>query len=318
MKRLGKIGRMLLLPTLCLTIVLLAGCGQKSVEMNTIEVLHSDLAEDDCLSVTLVNASEVPVGSVIFEWYDKNDQEYRMNALSDDDILEPDSVRQILLPESAVSYECMPCDTEDGLNIGFYFLDRMDLEDGCILVIPPSDSDYDTRIIFAPGTEIETAKESVLAAISAADDGKPEDTLTSEEAEEAVRKLGFDSLTEMRMQEHPDLTVSIDYTVYPEEEPNREIYALYGYWYPDGDQNSLTYFSVSDMGVQWYSFDPEKGDVQTDNQRITGRVLQRYKLSDGRSFTVEGCALEVLTGLNVDTGWLTFNDDDTKYKHSND
>ena len=317
MKRLGKIGRMLLLPTLCLTIVLLAGCGQKSVEMNTIEVLRSDLAEDDWLSVTLVNASEVPVGSVIFEWYDKNDQEYRMNALSDDDILEPDSVRQILLPESAVSYECMPCDTEDGLNIGFYFLDRMDLEDGCILVIPPSDSDYDTRIIFAPGTEIETAKESVLAAISAAGDGKPEDTLTSEEAEEAVRKLGFDSLTEMRMQEHPDLTVSIDYTVYPEEEPNREIYALYGYWYPDGDQNSLTYFSVSDMGVQWYSFDPEKGDVQTDNQRITGRVLQRYKLSDGRSFTVEGCALEVLTGFNVDTGWLTFDDDDTKY-NSND
>ena len=297
MKRLGKIGRMLLLPTLCLTIVLLAGCGQKSAEMNTIEVLHSDLAEDDCLSVTLVNASEVPVGSVIFEWYDNNDQEYRMNALSDDDILEPDSVRQILLPESAVSYECMPCDTEDG----------------CILVIPPSDSDYDTRIIFAPGTEIETAKESVLAAISAAGDEKPEDTLTSEEAEEAVRKLGFDSLTEMRMQEHPDLTVSIDYTVYPEEEPNREIYALYGYWYPDGDQNSLTYFSVSDMGVQWYSFNPEKGDVQTDNQRITGRVLQRYKLSDGRSFTVEGSALEVL-----DTGWLTFDDDDTKYKHSND
>ncbi len=147
---------------------------------------------------------------------------------------------------------------------------------------------------------------------------KPEDTLTSEEAEEAVRKLGFHSLTEMRVQEHPDLTVSIDYTVYPEEEPNREIYALYGYWYPDGDQNSLTYFSVSDMGVQWYSFDPEKGDVQTDNQRITGRVLQRYKLSDGRSFTVEGSALEVLIGLNVDTGWLTFDDDGTKYKHSND
>lgn len=54
--------------------------------------------------------------------------------------------------------------------------------------------------------------------------------------------MGFHSLTEMRVQEHPDLTVSIDYTVYPEEEPNREIYALYGYWYPDGDQNSLTYF----------------------------------------------------------------------------
>lgn len=53
--------------------------------------------------------------------------------------------------------------------------------------------------------------------------------------------------------------------------------------------------------------------MQTDNQRITGRVLQRYKLSDGRSFTVEGSALEVL-----DTGWLTFDDDDTKYKHSND
>lgn len=122
MKRLGKIGRMLLLPTLCLPIVLLAGCGQKSAEMNTIEVLRSNLAEDDC-----------------------------------------------------------------------------------ILVIPPSDSDYDTRIIFAPGTEVEAAKESVLAAIPAVDDEKSEDTLTSKEAEAAVRKLGFDSLTEMRMQEHSTL-----------------------------------------------------------------------------------------------------------------
>lgn len=43
MKRLGKIGRMLLLPTLCLPIVLLAGCGQKSAEMNTIEVWRSNL-----------------------------------------------------------------------------------------------------------------------------------------------------------------------------------------------------------------------------------------------------------------------------------
>lgn len=251
MKRVGKIGRMLLFPPLCLTLVLLTCCGQKSAMTDTIEVLHPDLAEEDCLGVTLVNASEVPVGSVIFEWYDEKDQEYRMNALSNGDILEPDSVRQILLPESAVSYDCMPCDTEDGLNIGFYFLDRIDMEDGCILVIPPPESDYDIQIIFAPGTEVETAKESVLAAILTAGDEKSEDTLTTDEVEAAVRQLGFDSLAEMRMQEHPDLTVSIDYSVYPEEESNREIYELYGYWYPDGDQNSLTYFSVSNMGVQW-------------------------------------------------------------------
>ena len=39
------------MPTLCLTIVLLAGCGQKSAEMNTIEVLRSDFAEDGCILV---------------------------------------------------------------------------------------------------------------------------------------------------------------------------------------------------------------------------------------------------------------------------
>ena len=72
-------------------------------------------------------------------------------------------------------------------------------------LIPPSDSDYDTRIIFALGTEVEAAKESVLVAIPAVDDEKSEDTLTSKEAEAAVRKLGFDSLTEMRMQEHRTL-----------------------------------------------------------------------------------------------------------------
>ena len=35
--------------------------------MNTIEVLRSDLAEDDCLSVA-GQRKRVPVGSVIFEW----------------------------------------------------------------------------------------------------------------------------------------------------------------------------------------------------------------------------------------------------------
>ena len=324
MKRVEKIGRILLLPILCLTLVLLAGCNQKPATTDTIEVSPSDLAGEDCLGVTLVNASGVPVGSVIFEWYDERDQDYRMNALADGDILEPDGVRQILLPEYAVSYDCMPCDTEDGLNIGFYFLDRDDMEDGCVLVLPPADdsySNYGIQLIFAPGTEAEKAKESVLADYQeAADDGQeaqePEDGLSPEQIEAAVSQLGYDSLADMRMQEHADLTVTIDYRLYPEEEPNRDIYELYGYWYPDGDQNSLTYFSISDMGVQWYSFDPEKGDVLTDSQRITSRVLKKYSLSDGRSFTASGSTLGFFAGFDVSTDWLSFDDDGTEYRHS--
>lgn len=316
MKEIRNAGRIILMLSLCVVLILLAGCGNEP-PMDTIEVEPADLAEDDCLAVTLVNASGDSVGSVYFEWFDERDQDYRLNVLPGDDTLEPDGVLQILLPKDTDSYYCMPCDSVDGLITGFYLLDRSDMEDGSILVLPPADNSYGLQIIFAPGTDVETAKETTLAAYQEFSAAEQESTLSSEEITAAVQQLGYDSLADMRTQEHPDLGVSIDYYVYPEEEPNRDIYELYGYWYPEGDRNSLEYFSISDEGVQWYSFDPEKGDVLTDSQRITSRILKTYNLSDGRSFTVGGSVVaELITGLSISTGSLCFDDDSTEYSFS--
>ena len=35
-----------------------------------------------------------------------------------------------------------------------------------------------------------------------------------------------------------------------------------GYWYPDGNKNSLTYIKIQRDTLYWYEFNPEQGDVQ--------------------------------------------------------
>lgn len=170
---------------------------------------------------------------------------------------------------------------------------------------------------------METAKETTLSQYQAAHDAEleaakeeePEEEipdLSQEEIDEAVKLLGYDSLADMRTEEHPDI-IFRDYSDEYEREKHDGYYELYGYWYPNGDRNSLEYFSISDQVFHWYKFDPEKGDVETDSQRITlisgVGTGWTYYLPDGDSFTVE--RKNIFGSLS--DGTIRFDDGNTDY-----
>ena len=143
------------------------------------------------------------------------------------------------------------------------------------------------------------------------------ENLTQEEANEAVKSLGYDSLENMRTNKHRNLTADAD-----QREEQAAFCDLYGYWYPNGDRNSLTYFAITDEEFMWYQFDPEQGDVELGKMRILASSGGVYKctftLGDGNKFTVECTSLF----HELSRGTLTFKDctkdycDDAEYYYS--
>ena len=141
--------------------------------------------------------------------------------------------------------------------------------------------------------------------------------LSQEEADEAVKTLGYDSIEEMRTKRHSNLTA----TAY-ERESQDAFCQLYGYWYPNGDRNSLIYIAMTDEKLIWYQFDPEQGDVERGSIRLIASSGGAYKctftLGDGNKFTVECTSLF----HELSRGTLTFKDctkdycDDAEYYYS--
>ena len=66
-----------------------------------------------------------------------------------------------------------------------------------------------------------------------------------------AEQLGYDSIEDMRTQEHEIISSDDNDNTVAE-----------GYWYPDGDRSSSLYFMVQRDTIYWYEFDPGQGDVQ--------------------------------------------------------
>ena len=71
-----------------------------------------------------------------------------------------------------------------------------------------------------------------------------------------AKQLGYNSIEEMRVQEH-EIIASDD----------SDNTVAEGYWYPDGNRNSLSYIKIQRDTLYWYEFNPEQGDVQVGKQK---------------------------------------------------
>ena len=136
--------------------------------------------------------------------------------------------------------------------------------------------------------------------------------LSQEEIDEAVKLLGYDSLVDMRTKKNPDISFN-DYGDEYEREKHSAFYELYGYWYPNGDRNSLTYIGISNQEFLWYPFTPEQGDVQMGKMRLLassgGTYRCSFTLADGNTFAVERARLFQA----LSEGTLTFEDCTKQY-----
>ena len=81
--------------------------------------------------------------------------------------------------------------------------------------------------------------------------GVIEDTNYDFTDDNPAEQLGYDSIEDMRTQEHEIISSDDNDNTVAE-----------GYWYPDGDRSSPLYFMVQRDTIYWYEFDPEQGDVQ--------------------------------------------------------
>lgn len=99
--------------------------------------------------------------------------------------------------------------------------------------------------------------------------------LTDSSEDNPAEQLGYDSIEDMRIQEHE--IISSD---------DMDNMVAEGYWYPDGDRNSPCYFKVQRDTIYWYEFYPEQGDVQVGE--ADGIVLsfgRKRRLRSGTTFT---------------------------------
>ena len=108
--------------------------------------------------------------------------------------------------------------------------------------------------------------------------------------------LGYRSLEEMRVQEHEIIS--------SDDEDNT---VAEGYWYPNGDRNSLTYIKIQRDTLYWYEFDPELGDVQVgEPDGILFKIGSKRHLASGTVFTYTGA-------WDLNDCRICFEDDTTEY-----
>lgn len=324
-------GKILLL-FLCMTFLLLAGCSS-SGESKENPLYNTEMTDENSMEITLVNASGSPVQEFLTWWDGEQDGFDLLHDLSRN--LEPDESMTVRIPRCETGIYSF---LAEGPDLFLYGRSFQEIPEGGIVVLLPDEQYDEIQTIFEAGADVETVKKTTLAQYQAACEAELEAeksteeegeetkwkrlaNLSQEEIDEAVKSLGYDSLADMREKNNSDI-IFHDYSDEYEWQQQEAFYKLYGYWYPNGDRNSLTYIGITNQEFMWYQFDPEQGDVQLGKMRlsaVSGAASRRtFTLADGNKFTVE------LTSLldELSKGTLTFEDctkqysDDVEYYYS--
>ena len=113
-----------------------------------------------------------------------------------------------------------------------------------------------------------------------------------------AKQLGYSSIEEMRVQEH-EIIASDD----------SDNTVAEGYWYPDGNRNSLTYIKIQRDTLYWYEFNPEQGDVQVgEADGIVFKLGSKRRLKSGKTLTYTDTSK-----LNFEECKICFEYDATEY-----
>lgn len=113
-----------------------------------------------------------------------------------------------------------------------------------------------------------------------------------------AKQLGYSSIEEMRIQEH-EIIASDD----------SDNTVAEGYWYPDGNRNSLIYIKIQRDTLYWYEFNPEQGDVQVgEADGIVFKLGSKRRLKSGKTLTYTDTSK-----LNFEDCKICFEDDATEY-----
>lgn len=304
MKGRQSICRKALLPLLCMTLLLPAGCGGGGdVPEEETKPAAKEVNEDIRMDVTVVNASGAFLDCVAFGWYDSGMTDMLIDLGRD---MAPEEILTFSIPKTEDQQYKIRVATESDTLIGNVVTTRY-IPEGGVIIVPPCTVMYndEIQVVYEPGTDYEAAREMTLAQIEEILGivFEKEDGLGQEEIDKALKALGYTSIEEMRTKKHRNITADAD-----QREEQAAFCDLYGYWYPNGDRNSLTYIAITDEKFMWYQFDPEQGDVELGKMRLVASSGGVYKctftLGDGNKFTVECTSLfQVLS-----EGTLTFED----------
>ena len=106
------------------------------------------------------------------------------------------------------------------------------------------------------------------------DDGQDKESAEIDN-DNPAKQLGYSSIEEMRVREH-EIIASDD----------SDNTVAEGYWYPDGNRNSLTYIKIQRDTLYWYEFNPEQGDVQVgEPDGIVYKLGSKRRLKSGKTLT---------------------------------
>ena len=325
----------------CMAFLLLTGCGS-SEESKENPLYDMELTDENSMEITLVNASGYPVQEFLTWRPGEQDGFDLLHNL--DRNLEPDESMTVrILRCEGNTYSYLAKGREENSLSYFYGNGYEEIPEGGIVVLLPKERyDVEIQTIFEAGTDAEIARETAFAQYQAACDAELEAkkaeekaaeeeakrleeekrlekekwerlaNLSQEEIDEAVKSLGYKSLADMRTKKNSDIRFQ-DYDDEYERQKHEAFYELYGYWYPNGDRNSLTYIAITDQEFMWYQFDPEQGDVQLGKMRLLSSSGVAYRitftLADDNKFTVE---YEHLL-QDLSEGKLTFEDCTKQY-----
>lgn len=320
---------------LCTVLLLLAGCGAREESEEDPFNYDTEMTDENSMEITLVNASGYPVQEFNVWWGGRQEGFDLLHDLDRD--LEPDESITVRIPRCETNVYSFLAEGLEGNGFSYlYGHSFREIPEGGIIVLLPNERYDEIQTIFEAGADVETVKETTLAQYQAACEAELEGekaaekaaeeeekrqekekwerlaNLSQEEIDEALELLGYDSLADMRTKKNPDISFK-DYGDEYEREKHNAFYELYGYWYPNGDRNSLTYIGITNQEVLWYQFDPEQGDVQLGKLRLLassgGAYRCTFTLADGNKFTVEHTRL--LQALSE--GTLTFEDCTKQY-----
>ena len=129
------------------------------------------------------------------------------------------------------------------------------------------------------------------------DDGQDKESVEIDK-DNPAKQLGYSSIEEMRIQEH-EIIASDD----------SDNTVAEGYWYPDGNRNSLTYIKIQRDTLYWYEFNPEQGDVQVgEADGIVFKLGSKRRLKSGKTLTYTDTSK-----LNFEECKICFEYDATEY-----
>ena len=129
------------------------------------------------------------------------------------------------------------------------------------------------------------------------DDGQDKESAEIDN-DNPAKQLGYSSIEEMRIQEH-EIIASDD----------SDNTVAEGYWYPDGNRNSLTYIKIQRDTLYWYEFNPEQGDVQVgEADGIVFKLGSKRRLKSGKTLTYTDTSK-----LNFEECKICFEDDAIEY-----